>query len=237
MNTGLSIDPIKERHYGRWLVLFLLACVLVASGWYAFQWYSTGWQPPFYIPIASANPAVDESDVSKTQINAHEVESLQPRFISAPDIDIPQTRVFALGLTEQNLLSVPKNIKDAAWYNKSTLPGKGYGVVVISAHGQGIAKDSPFSKMENAQMGDEIIITRGDGQSYKYSVSDKKTIKLEELNTSGINLITKPYDSDKEGLNIMIPAGKWIPKLQQFDERIVVRATAVETKKDTPESE
>lgn len=237
MEQGLKINPIKERHYGRWFVLFILACLLAGGGWYAFQWYNTGWQPPFYVPIASANPAVDESDVSKNQINSHEAEALQPRFISAPDIDIPQTRVFALGLTEQNLLSTPKNIKDAAWYNKSATPGKGYGVVIISAHGRGIAKDSPFSKLEEAQKGDELVIMRGDGQTYKYAIADKKTIKLEELNSTGMNLMKKPYGSDKEGLNLMIHTGKWIPKLQQFDERLIVQAVAVEKETAAEEAE
>lgn len=232
MEQGLKINPIRERHYGRWLLLFLLSCLLVATGWYVFQWYNTGWQPPFYIPIASANPAIDESDISKSQINSHEAKPLEPRFISAPDLDIPQTRVFALGLTDQNLLSMPRNIKDAAWYNKSTTPGKGYGTVIISTHGRGVAKDSPFSKLEESQHGDEIVIIRGDGEVYKYSISDTKTIKLEELNTVGMNLIKKPYDSDKEGLNIMIHTGKWIPKIQQFDERLIIRAVAIEKEKD-----
>lgn len=226
MVPGLSIEPSKERHHSRWFVLFLLACLLAATGWYGYHWYMTGEQPPVEIPIAKANPAVDESDVTKSMVNTHSVPATHPRYISIPAIGVKKTRVFEVGLTKQNMLDTPKNIHDAAWYNKSQTPGVGYGAVLINAHNGGIYKDGVFASLHQLKRDDEIIVERGDGKTYEYRVVENRTMSLDEVNETGMKTMMKSARQDREGLNLITCAGKWVPRIQQFDQRIMLRAVA-----------
>lgn len=233
MVPGLRIDPIKERHYGRWFVAAAMVGLLGVLGWFIYGWYTTGAQPPIPLPLASADPRVDESDVSKQAVATHTVPATEPRYISIPSIDVQKARIFSVGLTKNNLLDTPKNIHDTAWYKKSASPGQGYGAVLINAHNGGITKDGVFARLVELEEGAEIEIERGDGQTYSYTVTDNRTMDLEEVNKTGMKMMMKSAEATKEGLNLITCAGTWVPRMQQFDKRIMLRAVAKEPTKQT----
>lgn len=236
MGHGLSIEPTTNtRHYKWWVALAIAIILLGLSAWGAYMWYTTGWQPPISIPAAKADPRVDESDVSQTMIDSHEVPKDNPRYISIASIGIDKTRVYPVGVTPQNLLDTPKNINDAAWYKKSVTPGTGYGAVLIDGHNGGISKNGVFAKLHALEVGDEITVERGDRQTYTYKVVENQTMSLEEVNNTGMKMMMQSAESEKEGLNIITCAGKWIPRIQQFDQRVMLRAVAVDDKQDQSE--
>jgi LPXTG-site transpeptidase (sortase) family protein len=226
MNAGLSIEPERERHYGRWVLAFVTLCSIVISGWYIYQWYMTGMQPPVPIPIAKADPSIDESDVSSAMIAAYEVPASHPRYISIPSIGVGKTRVYPVSVTDQNMLDTPRNINDTAWYKKSATPGQGYGAVLIDGHNGGNSKNGVFAKLSTLKEGDEIVIERGDSQIYKYQVVESQTMNLDQVNSTGMKMMMESVDPNKEGLSLITCAGTWIPRLQQFDQRVMVRAVA-----------
>lgn len=228
MIPGLEIEAGKDRHYGWWAMLGLAIVSLIIIGWYAYQWYTHGLQPPIPIPIARADTRVDESDVSKIMVDTYTVPATNPRYISIPSLDVSKTRIYPVGVTDQNLLDTPRNIHDAAWYKKSVTPGVGYGAVLINAHNGGISKDGVFAKIGQLKTGDEIIVERGDSQEYKYSVVENQIMSLEDVNEFGMKMMMESADPSVEGLNLITCAGKWIPKIQQFDQRVMLRAVAVE---------
>lgn len=128
-------------------ILVVLLALLAATGWYAYRWYVAGDQFPVAIPaFATANPHIDETEVTASQVKEHTVPPLQPRYISIPTIGVSDTRVFAVGVEANGALGVPANISDAAWYNKSSTPGSG-GVVLIDAHNGGITRNGVFAKL------------------------------------------------------------------------------------------
>lgn len=225
MSTGLKIIPQKERKLWRWVVAFTVVALLLASAWYAYSWYTKGTPLPIPIPIARADPTVEENDVSESQLEAHAVADKEPRYITLPSLDITtKARVFSVGVNQQNMIAMPRNIHDAGWYKKSMTPGTGYGAVLIDAHSTGIGKDGVFAQLSTLKPGDEITVERGDGKEFTYTVVENRIVDLHEANQTGMKTMMESATPGKEGLNLMTNAGTWIPRLQIFDKRVMLRA-------------
>lgn len=196
------------------------------SIYYAYQWFTTGSQPPIVSLPASAlaDTSVDETPVTEDQKTDYTVPATNPRYISIPALNIAKARVQNVGLTKNNILDTPANISDAAWYNKSATPGQGYGAVLIDGHNGGVTRNGIFAGLDKLKTGDEIIIERGDGEKVTYTVAENKTESIQDANTTGMKRLMTPYDTSKEGLGLITCAGKWVPRDRVFDKRILVRA-------------
>jgi len=226
--AGLHIQQKKEVKPLRWIILALLATLLILAGYYGYQWFITGEKPPV-VPLpasALADPSIDESPVTQSMIDNYTVPATHPRYISIPALNVVNARVQSVGLTKTNTLDTPKNISDTAWYNKSATPGQGYGSVIIDGHNGGISRDGVFAGLDKLKKGDEIIIERGDGEKFTYTVVENKTESLKDANTTGMKRLMMPFDKSKEGLGLITCAGKWVPRDKVFDQRILVRAVA-----------
>lgn len=222
--AGLEIKQKREFHLWRWFFAFVVIAILVAAGWFGYRWYTTGEEPPIPIPVASADPTIDESEVSKAQIAEYTVPSTHPRYISIPTLGISSVRVQKVGLTANNLVDVPKNIHDTAWFDKSATPGQGYGAVLIDGHNGGVTKDGVFAKLGTLKTGDTIAVERGDGETFTYEVRENKSMTLDEANDTGMKAMMKSIEEDEEGLSLITCDGNWVPRIQQFDRRIMLRA-------------
>lgn len=230
MSSGLYLEKKSQKGWIRWAILATLASLIVITIYYAYQWFTTGNQPPV-IPLpaaALADPSIDESPISQQDKDTYTVPTTHPRFISIPALGITNARVQNVGLTKNNLLDTPANINDTAWYNKSATPGQGYGSVLIDGHNGGISRDGVFAGLDKLKDDDEITIERGDGKKYTYKVVENKTESLQDANTTGMKRLMTPYDTSKEGLGLITCAGKWIPRDKVFDKRILVRAVAID---------
>jgi len=227
MTPGLHIEPHNERKVGRWLFLALVAALLAVAGYYTYAWYTKGDLPPVPVPAyATADPSIDETPITPEQVDGHTVPALNPRYISIPSLGIDKVRVVSVGLTKNNILDTPKNIHDTAWFEKSATPGSGVGAVVIDGHNGGITKDGVFAKLADLKQDDEIIIERGDGKTFTYTVQTNVTMSLQEANNSGMKDMMQSIDPSKEGLSLITCAGNWIPRDKVFDKRVMVRAVA-----------
>ncbi|MGK2895994.1 MAG: class F sortase [Candidatus Saccharimonadales bacterium] len=224
---GLEIRHKREYPFA-WILILLVICTLfTAAGWYAYRWYMTGEVPPM-VKAQSGDPEIDETPVTKEEISQHIVPADHPRYISIPAINVSQTRVLSVGVTSAGQLDVPDNIDDAAWYDKSALPGSGYGAVLIDGHNGGISRNGVFAKLGMLQKGDTIVIERGDGKKLIYKVIENQSMSLDEVNNTGMKMMMQSADPEKEGLNIITCDGKWIPRLKQFDARIMLRSVRIE---------
>ena len=228
MDTGLTIIPQKDRHIWRWIIAVIIVLLICGGAWSIYTWYTKGTPLPIPVPIAKADPTVDESDVAPAAINSYTVPAAHPRYISIPSLDVGKSRIYPVGVNAYNLLETPRNIHDVAWYKKSMTPGSGYGAVLMNAHNGGNTKDGVFAKLDTLKPGDEIIVERGDGKKFTYSVVENQIMSLEEATKRGMQLMTQSATAGKEGLNLITCAGKWIPKMQQFDQRVMLRAVIVD---------
>lgn len=225
---GLHIpkQPRSIKRTVAWLLIFALLIASGVSAWWAWQYYNTGAKPPITLPIEIplGNPDVDETPVTDSDKSGHTVPDDQPRYVSIPGLGISNVRVFGVGLTGQGAVDAPKNIYDAAWFNKSAKPGDGYGVVLLDAHNGGVSNLGIFSELSKLAVGEKVVIERGDGKTFSYSIVENRTVSLEEANKTGMKRIMEPYDINKEGLGLITCAGVYIPKDGLYNKRVLVRA-------------
>ena len=225
MAQGLEIR--RKRQFRPLSLLFwlLIIALLAASGWFGYRYFTAGEVPPIVEAVVpSGNPDVDETPVDQSAKDKHTVAAGLPRYISIPDIGVGKTRVFQGGVDASNLLQSPGNIDDAMWYGKSALPGQGSGAVLINAHNGGVSRNGVFAQLGRLSVGQDIVVERGDGETFTYSVVENESMPLEEVNKTGMAKMMKSADEMKEGLNLITCDGKWVPRLQQFDRRIMLRA-------------
>jgi sortase (surface protein transpeptidase) len=219
---ALEVQYTKERHPGRWVAVCILIAIIGAGGWFGYEWYQTG-NLPFVLPLRIADTAVDESTVSDGDISAYTVPALQPRYIRIPSLDVANTRIYAVGLDNGNLLESPSNLHDATWYKKSATPGSG-GVMIIDGHSIGIDHDGVFKGLKSLKKDESIIIQRGDGHIFTYKVVENASVSLDEFTSTGMKTMGRSADPGTEALNIITFDGIWVPRLGTFDKRIMVRA-------------
>lgn len=227
MATGLRIEATKDSHKGRWIVGMITIVLLALSAWFGFRYYTTGQPLPIPIALATANPTVDETEVTDEAKQTHEVAPNLPRYISIPQLDIVNARVMSMGITQTGELATPANINDVGWYEKSALPGTGSSAMLLDGHNGGPTKGGVFEDLPSLKPGDEVTIERGDGELFTYEVRDVEEVTVEELNNGGMEKLSNSADEAYEGLNIISCTGNWVPALQTYDKRVVVRAVAV----------
>lgn len=206
----------------------MLLAAVIAYGYFGFRWYYTGALSPLPLPAAAADSSIDETPVTKAQIEAHSVPADQPRYLEIPKLGVSQTRISRIGVTSNNMLDVPKNLDDTGWYAKSATPGSGAGTVLIDGHNGGVSRNGIFAKLDQLAKGDQVTVERGDGKRFTYEVYDVRDMPLAWVNKSGMKEMMQSVKPDKEGLSLITCSGKWVPKDKVFDRRVLVRATIVE---------
>lgn len=229
MARGLEIRHKRDLHLWLWLFWVILILAVAMAAWFAYRWYTTGELPP--VPVARAievTPGVSEKKVTNDDIANYTVPATHPRYISIPSLDVGKTRVFPVGVDKHNVLGTPNNISDAAWYEKSMTPGSGYGAVLIDAHNGGYTHQGIFANLYKIKAGDEVTVERGDGKKFTYKVVSNVTMSLQDVNKYGMNQMMRSVDENKEGLSLITCAGNYVPKLGQFDKRVMVRAVRVD---------
>ncbi len=221
---GLYIAQPRSLHPIRWIFSVLLLASLITIGWYYNRWYTTGEEPPVPIPLASANPAIEEVDISKSDIDNHFVKPNEPRYLSIPKIGTWKARVLTGGVTKLGEIEAPRNINDVTWYSKSSLPGQKSGVILANGHNIGISRDGALAGLARLEPDDEVIIERGDGRQFIYRVSNSDSIPVGGSGKFDLSNVTKSHLLNTEELVIVTPDGKWVPQKKQFDRRLIVRA-------------
>lgn len=230
MRHGLEISRSRQTSaILAWIFGALSVIFIGVAGYSLYSWYMTGSTPlDIPLPVAKADARINESPVTTDQVDAHQVGPLEPRYISIPSLSVSKARVMNVGLTDTNNLDVPQNIHDAGWFNKSATPGSGFGTVVIDGHSVGINENGVFIDMHKLRKGDMITIERGDGQQINYEVADNRTMSLDEANATGMQSMMSSVDAEKEGLSLITCAGNWIPRMNMFDQRVMLRAVAID---------
>lgn len=225
MTRGLEIRRKRELHPIRWLIWFIVALAIVAGAWFGYRYFTQGELPPFVaVSALTADPDINETPVTVARVAAHTVPDAEPRYLSVSSLTIGKTRVKQIGVDKNNLLEMPKMLDDVGWYHQSTTPGNGFGAVVIVGHNEGVTRNGTFARLGGIALGDIITIERGDGQKFRYEVADKRVMPVAEFAKSGMGLAMQSAEPDKEGLSLVTTSGNWVPRYQQFDERLVVRA-------------
>lgn len=206
--------------------LFIMFCVLTV--FYGLRWYNTGETGPIPLPVAAAGPMIDEQPISPKELVSFTAEPSAPRYLSIPVLGIDRARIIGVDIDSKNRLPMPDNIHDAGWYKNSVAPGSGTGAVLLNGRSAGQRTPGLFARADSLQAGDMISIQRGDGQQVDYEVYDVRSMPVAQVYSTGLKEMMLSAKPDKEGLGIVVASGNWVPKLQEYDRRIMIRAVHTE---------
>ena len=222
--SGLNLQANAAKP--RFGLLFMVLAIGMAGVlcWYGYRYYTTGESLPIPMPFVAANPHVDESTVTKEQLRSHSTGGDKPKYLSIPALNIQQARVCGVDVLANGELGTPHNINDIGWYGKSSLPGSG-GPMLMDGHNGGPTRDGVFKRLGELKSGDEIVITRGDNEEFRYTVQEVKHMSVDELNNGHMQTMTKAIAPGREGLNLITCTGNWVPAKQTYDQRVTIRAS------------
>lgn len=182
-------------------------------------------RPRFVPPVNSVAVNQAPSSVKPTTVAtaSYNVAPTLPKYIAIPSIGISNTRVIQLGVTTSNQIATPDNIYDTGWYQGSAKPGQ-LGAMFIYGHVSSWTADGVFYNLKELKPGEDIIITRGDGQTYSYQVVETKVYAYNDVN---MQTVLSPIQPNSPGLNLMTCTGQVIKGTSEFKERLVVFASLV----------
>ncbi len=166
---------------------------------------------------------VDETEPTPEEVADFTVPASNPRYITIPSLgNVWGRQVISVGLTRTGALDTPYNIFQAGWYNQSAKPGSG-GAIVIDGHNGGPNVIGIFKHLPNAPIGEKVIIERGDGAIFTYTIVKNDTIPLSESDDY-MREIFKKIDG-KETVTIITCTGEWSQTRQTYLSRQYLRAT------------
>ncbi len=169
-------------------------------------------------PATSAAPP-SSTKVPATSIKQYMVAPPNPRYIDIPKLGI-HARVLPMTVNNANELGAPYGIYDAGWYTSSALPGQN-GAMLVDGH-SGIGKTHGiFHDLSKLAVGDQITITRGDGQTFTYKVAKTAIVDAAKVDMGSL-LVSQ--NTAKPGLNLITCAGDWIPGTFSLKQRALVYA-------------
>jgi len=165
-----------------------------------------------------SNGALPAED-NKPDVDSYKVAAALPRVITIEKLGV-KARTLSLSLDKDNALKAPSNIFDTGWYNGSAKPGEA-GAMVIDGHVSGPTQKGVFYNIKTLKAGDVIKIERGDGKTYNYKVTSTATYAADNVDMAKLMTSSVP---GKAGLNLITCGGKFNPKTNKFEQRVVVFA-------------
>ena len=208
----------KKRNIVVSSLLATLGLGLVVAGGFVLYSSLTGKKTVLQAPTQAAKASTKKRTTQEKA--AYTVPSTHPRMLVIPKLGI-DAAVVAVG-APGGVMAAPGSAWDAGWYDKSSLPGSGSGALLIDGHVND-ALNSPgvFYNLSTLKKDDEIIIERGDGRRFAYSVSEVRLVPLQEVD---MNEMLTPAESGKEGVNLITCGGTYNTKKQTYDHRVLVFA-------------
>lgn len=223
---------IQRRSMGmpRWYVFALigLAVVALVSGWYMFRWYAHGEEMPVSLPMFSeTGPSIEKSSITPELLQQHQVDPQHPRYLSIPSLGLSESRIFAANATEEGVLADPSNLNDVSWFKESSLPGE-RGVLVMGGYGATSPHKGVFANIHRLGKGDIVQIENGAGERFRYEVRENDKVHVRDIGEQGLKVMMESAEGGREALNIIASDGVWVPRLGQYDHKVMLRAVLVE---------
>lgn len=173
---------------------------------------------PATTSTATATPATSSAVPTVANTAVSDAYAGLPKYLNISKLSI-HAPVEQVGVTKNGAMGVPTNIWNAGWYTGSARPGQ-TGAAFIDGHSSS-SGGALFGKLDKLKVGDSITVERNDGIVVTYSVA-----KISIVNRNYVDMASmlKPYDSHKNGLNIMSCIGSWIASESTLENRILVYA-------------
>ena len=213
----------------KWALLALIGILMLV-----FVIKTATWENSYYSEKEGSERAIAmdmgddlvEVKPTDTEVQEYTVAADRPRFISIDRLDIKNARVLPMGINAAGELSTPNNIFDIGWYYDSGKPGQG-GTLLMDGHNGGPHVQGVFKNLPGLGEGDIIVIERGDGKIFRYSVVENKMVSLSDSNDYMVTAMKSPMPG-KESVTLISCAGEWSQAQGTYLSRQFVRAILVE---------
>jgi LPXTG-site transpeptidase (sortase) family protein len=169
---------------------------------------------------------LDETVPTEEEVREYIVEPDLPRYLSIPALGISNARVLQVGVDNKGQVGTPRNVFDVGWYQASGKPGQGK-TMLIDGHNGGPHVYGVFKNLPDLEAGDIIIVERGDGVVFKYSVVENNEVPLSSSDSYMAKALRSP-ESGKESLTLISCSGEWSQSQGTYLSRQFVRAVLVQ---------
>jgi len=194
------------------------------------------WEDAYYREMEGSERAeavsIEEEEelveVKPTEVEVAEyvVAADRPRYLTIEKLGISNARILPVGVNATGELGTPNNIFDVGWYESSGKPGEGK-TILIDGHNGGPHVHGVFKDLPVLASGDIIVVERGDGLKYRYSVVENKTISLDESDKYMATAMRSP-EAGKESVSLISCTGEWSQVQKTYLSRQFVRAVLIE---------
>ena len=167
-----------------------------------------------------------ELEPTVEEVRDYTVSSDRPRYLTIARLGVEKARILPMGVNSKGELATPSNIFDVGWYEASGKPGQG-GTMIIDGHNGGPHKLGVFKNLPELEEGDQIVVERGDGVIFVYSVVENKTVALENSDAY-MKIASKTPVDGKESISLISCTGEWSNVLKTYLSRQFTRAVLVE---------
>ena len=154
------------------------------------------------------------------------VSTAEPQGIDVARIVVPtlgiDAPIITLGIDANGAMLSPDNPVDVAWYSFSALPGEGSNVVMAGHLDFVNYGPAVFSRLKDAQSGDEVHLMLVDGSTARYRVLDVTTY---DEATAPVQQIVGP--TDREIVTLITCGGAFDPLAREYNKRVVLRAERI----------
>lgn len=223
---SLSLNVKKKRSPVFKLSVFTFIFGTLAVAGLAGLNYLTGYGPNTIVSALGfpSSAEVVEKTVTNIDKASHSSSPSHPKLLSIPDLKVKDARIFAVEQDGRGEVASPKNVFDVGWYKESAM-AEDRGVMLLSAHSHGDTTAGVFSGIGLLKPNMEIKLINGDNTTYTYSVKDVKKYHISDLEGKRASLLTQAHPDSSVSVHLITSTGKWVPALQTYDQRIVVRAS------------
>jgi sortase (surface protein transpeptidase) len=111
--------------------------------------------------------------------------AVHPVRLRLPAIGVDAPALVPLGLGPDHQLEAPSKFEDVGWYADGPVPGDP-GPAVIAAHVDSRAGPAPFFRLRDLHGGDEVFVTRSDGQETRFVVDDVQRYPKDAFPTDAV---------------------------------------------------
>lgn len=139
-----------------------------------------------------------------------------PTHLSIPSIDV-DTDVESVGKDATGAMDVPKDFKNAGWYDLGAKPGESGNVVLAGHYDRVDGSPAAFWDIPKLKIGDKIHVSDADGNKKTYAV-----VKLTNYKHDAFPLEEVFGNTSQKRLNLITCQGKWDEKTKLYSERMVV---------------
>ena len=225
----MSLEIKSGRAVAKWVIIGILVTIIaifvIKTAIWEHQYYSEKEGSERAIAMDMGDELVEVAP-TEDEVAEYTVPADRPRYLSIDRLGIKNARVLPMGINSAGELSTPNNIFDVGWYYDSGKPGQG-GTLLIDGHNGGPHVQGVFKDLPALGEGDIIVIERGDGAIFRYSVVESMAVSLSDSNDYMATAIKTPM-TGKESITLISCTGEWSQAQGTYLSRQFVRGILVE---------